>query len=83
MLEERNIFLPFSFKVFDAIWFQGFDGVVLNLFENKKFRKKQLNTPLTTRFQVRDFLLRRNKVLRRRQQTASCFVDGQLQPGVL
>ena len=28
MLEETNIFLPFSFIVFDAIWFQGFDSVV-------------------------------------------------------
>ena len=69
--------------VFDTIWFQGFDGVVFNLFENEKFSKKQLNITLTTRFQVWDFLLRHNKKLRRRQQTASCFVDGQLQPGVL
>lgn len=69
--------------VFDAIWFQGFGGVVFNLFENEAFSKTQLNATLTTQFQVRDFLLRHSKKLRRRQQTASCFVDGQLQSGAL
>ena len=58
------------------VWF-------FNLFENETSSKKQLNTTLTTRFQVRDFLLRHNKKLRRRQQIASCSVDGQLQSGVL
>lgn len=81
--KERNVFLPFCFMVFDAIWFQGFDGVVFKFVLKRDVLQRQLNTTLTTQFQVGDFLLRHNKALRRRQQTASCFVDGQLQSGVL